>query len=204
MAEPGVIALAAIALPVNVEMRLLVDATEVATAELAAASLVLSMANKPPDAAAAALAAVPALSNIAVRLALSPNATVSPLVVAVLMASTMPSTMKFENVDMDGGAAPAPVAAPCSAAAPMAIMLATIKALLLMFRASSKLMPEAASSVEAVAVLTVSMRVRSASAGRPSAEFTAVKALTLTSLILASFWASVIPAVDPIDDCTID
>ena len=86
----------------------------------------------------------------------------------------------------------------------MAIMLATIKALLLINRACSRVMPLAASSVDAVAVLMVSMLVRSASAGKPSAELTAAKAMVLTSLILVSFWASVMPAVEPMDDSTID
>jgi hypothetical protein len=59
-------------------------------------------------------------------------------------------------------------------------------------------------SIDAVAVLMVSMLVRSASAGKPSAVLTAAKAMVLTSLILASFWASVMPAVEPMDDSTID
>ena len=187
MAEPGLLTLSAIALLVSVVIRLLVDATEVATAAVAAVNLIGSMTKEPPEASAAVLAAALALSNMEVKLKLSPKATVKPAILAVLMASTMLETMKLERVDMDGATEPGPVLAPCSAAAPMAIMLATIRALLLISRACSRLMPLAASSVDAVAVLMVSMRVRSAPTGKPRAELTAAKASALTSEIRASF-----------------
>ena len=174
----GWVKAAALAVPVKVSIKLLVEDTAVVTAEVAMVSLVSSMATL-------ALAAVLAVFMMVFRLSELPNATDPPELAAVLMELTMPCTMKFDKVATEGAVALVSVTAPFMAAAPTDIMLATIKALLLISMACSRVMPVVASAPVAVAVLTVSIWVKSASAAKPKALLTAVKAEALASVTLA-------------------
>ena len=86
---------------------------------------------------------------------------------------------------MDDFAALLSETAPLSAAAPTAIMLATIMALLFISMACSRLMPAATLAEEAAELLTVSICVKSASVGKPKALLIAVNAVDFASTIKA-------------------
>ena len=172
----GLVATADLALPVSVSIRLLVEATAVPTAALALLSLASSMLKRVGSESVAVCAA---LVRMAVSAAESSMASADPLDRALSMALTMPPTMKSDRLDSVGASALLLLPAPLSAAAPTAMTLATIRALLLISSACVRLMPEAASSCAAEAVAMVSIRVRSTPSGRSSASLTLAMAEAL-------------------------
>ena len=86
VAASGLVSARALALPVRVSIRLLVEATAVLTLSVASLSLVSSIVTLP------AFAASPALVRMLLRLSASPRASACPVLAAVLMAWTMPAT----------------------------------------------------------------------------------------------------------------
>ena len=118
------------------------------------------------------MAVCAALARMPVSVSESSMVSADPLASAVSMAWTMLPTIKSDRLARVGASAPVLLSDPLSAAAPTAIKLATISALLLMSSACDRLMPAAASSCPAEAEAMVSIWVKSTPSGRSSASLT--------------------------------